>query len=265
MKRILSVFVVATLAVASALAQRRGGGPQVDLSHPVTITGQVVSFQAGVGEGTPTLVVKEPNASERVLVLGPYRFLQSQGFTAQTGDQVEAVAYPCTGCVGGLAVAQVKNLTRGVTLSLRDSDGRPLWVRSGGYGQAGNASGANRGFPGAGSGVMYGLCNGPDMSRITTYTGTVESVTGGFGQGMPAVTLNTTDDFVTIILSPFRVLRQADYLPAQGNQLQVLAAPVTLEDQELWVAIYLKDLTTGFELQLRDPVTGLALVGWRRR
>lgn len=265
MKKILSVFVVATLAVASAVAQQRRGVPQVDPSQPVTITGGVVSFQAGVGQGTPTLVVKEASGSERALVLGPYRFLQSQGFTAQAGDQVEALAYPCTSCPGGLAVAQVKNLTRGVTLRLRDSEGRPLWMGANGKGTSGNSSRANRGFRGAGPGAMNGTCNGPDMSRLTTYTGTVKSFTGGFRQGMPALTLDTASGVVTIILSPFRVLAQADYLPAEGAQLQVVAAPVTWEDGEHWVAISLKDLASGLELQFRDPATGLALGGRGRR
>ncbi|MFN3413792.1 MAG: hypothetical protein ACK42L_07005 [Thermoanaerobaculum sp.] len=263
MKKILSMLVVATLTAGPLLAQQRTGVPQVNPAQSVTVTGEVVSFQAGVGQGTPTLTLKETNGTERSFVLGPFRYVQSQGFVAHAGDQVEVLAYACSACPEGLVAAQVKNLTRGVTLVLRGTDGRPLWMGQTGQGGAGKGSKAT-GMSRSGQGWKNRSCAGPDMSRVTTFTGSVRSFTGAFRQGTPTVTLDSANGQVPIILSPFQVLVQADYLPAVGAQLEVVAAPVTWNEDEYWVAISIKDLTSGLEIQLRDANTGLPLGGWGR-
>lgn len=255
MKKALQLLVLATLTVSPLVAQQRTGVPRVDPAQSVTVTGEVVAFEASLGQGTPTLTLKEANGTSRAFFLGPYRYLQSQGFVAQAGDQVEVLAYACFTCPGGLAATQVKNLTRGVTLLLRASDGSPLWMGQAGQRGAANGSG-NSGRSRSDQGPKGGLCTPVDMSRVTTFTGNVVSFTGAFRQGTPTVTLDTGNGNVDIILSPFWVLMQANYLPAVGAQLQVVAAPVSQNEEEFWVAIAIKDLTSGFEIQLRDLTSG---------
>ena len=90
--------------------------------------GEVVSFLAGYGQGMPELIVRESNGTESSFVLGPFHYLQAQGFTAQAGDRAEINGWACSTCEHAVAVAQVKNLTRNLTLVLRNADGTPVWI-----------------------------------------------------------------------------------------------------------------------------------------
>ena len=287
--RISMIGSMATLGLAAALASplaaqqvragaRDGSGPRIDTSKTVTVQGEVVSFQAGYGQGTPELVVREGNGNEATFVLGPFRYLEANGFVAQAGDRVEITGYACPNCENGVAVAQVKNLTRGLTLVLRNADGTPLWIAFAGQnprlhigrGTPGPGTGTGLGVgPGQGVGVGQhvgsGLCagDGPDLSRTTTFAGSVVSFTGGPGVGLPTLVMTTANGEVSIVLSPYRALVQADYAPAAGSQVEVKAAPVTLDAQEHWVALTIKDVATGLEVVLRNAETGLPLVTGR--
>ncbi len=262
---------------------RDGSGPLVDLSRPVTVQGVVMAFQAGVGQGMPELVVRDAAGNDRVFVLGPYWFLQSQGFAAQSGDQVTVNGYACASCEHQVAVASVVNATRALTLTLRNSDGTPAWTgpRSAGLRKhlGGGASGVGATAAGTGTGICQGggtghgagngTCLGhrfcqvdaPDLSRVATFSGTVSSFTGGPGQGVPTVVLAAGQGEVAVVLSPYVVMLQAGYAPAAGAQVAVTAAPVTLDGTEHWVAITLNDLASGLSLQFRNSETGLPAVG----
>jgi hypothetical protein len=275
----------------AAWAQLRpggGSGPRVDPSATVTVEGEVVSFQAGLGQGTPELVVREADGSETSFVLGPFRYLESQGFVAQAGDRVEIAGYECANCESGVAVAQVKNLTRGLTLVLRNADGTPVWIAFGGQNlrrhlgtstpAAGNggpqAAAAAQGMgsdQGTGSSPNFGrhLCdgNGPDLSRVASFTGTVVSFTGGPGEGTPTLVLGTVQGDLSILVSPYRTLVYSGYVPVAGAQVEMKAAPVELDGQEQWLALSVKDLASGLVVVLRNAETGLPVImgggGWR--
>jgi hypothetical protein len=281
-----SIFGVATLGMALVLAgplaaqQVRGGagdgtGPRVDTSKAFTVQGEVVSFQAAPGQAMPQLTVREASGNETVFVLGPFRYLQAQNFAAQAGDRAEVNGWACSGCEQGAVVAQVKNVTRGLTLVLRNAEGTPVWTGPAGQGVrrhlAGRAAGVGA-AQGLGMGAGQGtgatqrggrqLCagGGPDLSRTATFTGAVVSFAGGFGEGFPTLVMSSAQGDVAIVVSPYRALMQAGYTPVAGAQVVVKAAPVSLDGHDHWVALAIKDVATGLEVVLRDPATGLPLV-----
>ncbi len=279
-----SIFGVATLGMALVLAsplaaqQVRGGagdgtGPRVDTSTTFTVQGEVVSFAAGFGQTTPLLTVREASGTETAFVLGPFRYLQAQNFAAQAGDLAVVTGWVCAGCAQGMVAGQVKNLTRGLTLVLRNADGTPVWTGPAGQGLrrhlAGRATGVGtaqglgmgpgQGMGGAQRGGRLCAGGGPDMGRTATFTGAVVSFAGGAGAGSPTLVMSSAKGDVAIVLSPYRALMQAGYTPAAGAQVVVTSAPVSLDGQDHWVALAIKDVASGLEVVLRDPATGLPL------
>ena len=87
------------------------------------------------------------------------------------------------------------------------------------------------------------LCDGdgPDLTKVATYTGVVKSFTGGAGEGFPTLVLTTSAGEVSIVLSPYRALLQAGYTPVAGAQVEVKAAPVSVDGVEHWVALSVTD------------------------
>lgn len=261
--RSFATLALATLVLAApALAQGRGpggGSPQVDPSQKSVVTGAVVSFTAGAGAGTPTLLVRKDDGAQAAYVLGPYRYVSAQGFVAQAGDRVELTLLACSACDQGFAVAEVKNLTRGVTLALRAADGTPLFS-----GNRGPHGGQGPGH-GQGRGNGDGLCDGtgPDLSRTASLEGVVASFDGGPGSGQPTVVLTTADGAKSFLVSPYRSLAAAGFTFAAGMKLGAVVAPVTRDGQEEWVALSVTDRATGLTVQLRDASTGRPTGGRR--
>ena len=283
-------LAIATTGMAQRARQgaRDGSGPAIDTTQIQAVEGVVVLFVAGLGQGMPELQVVDAAGTRYSFVLGPYWFLASQGFAADPGDTVTVIAYACTSCDTGVAVASVVNATKGITLGLRDEDGVPLWTsRRGGGGQgdggqgtgcAGNggtgnggtgnggrgtgdeARGRGQGGNGGGgdgtggAGMHEGLTL--DLARTTTFTATVTSFTFTAGQGAATLDAATSSGDVSFLVSPAWVLVRAEFTPQAGDALEITAAPATIDSQEVWVVLAIKDVATGLELVLRDPATG---------
>ena len=111
------------------------------------------------------------------------------------------------------------------------------------------------------AGTGAGRCGGtgPDVARAASFEGTVESLTGGPGQGRPLLVLSTASGERTFVVSPWRALAVA--LPVAGRRLALRAAPVTVNGVEEFVALSVTDLSTGATTTLRDPETGFPLTG----
>lgn len=290
-KSLITVAALVALALsvpATAQQNGRGGGngnnpgagsgtgpstgtSPVDVLHPVTYEGTVVSFTAAAGAGMPTLVVRDSGAKDTSFVLGPYRYLVAQHFAAVAGDKVKVIAYPCTSCSNGMAVGQVTNVTKNLTVNLRAADGTPLFSGKGRGGRHGGGGAGYCGGQGNGNGPQgngngpqgnenggQGLCGGtgPDMARAESLEGAVKSFSGGPGVGRPTLVFSTSKGDRTVVLSPYRALRVAGFTPAEGAKLTIRMAPVTIDGTDEWVAISVSDPATGFTLALRDATTG---------
>lgn len=98
--------------------QAPGAGlPEADW---VQLRGTVVSY-----DGELTIQTEDGT----VLVgMGPVSFAAAQGFTARPGDEVVVTGFYED---GEYRAGQVKNLTTGQTLTLRQQDGHPLWAGQG--------------------------------------------------------------------------------------------------------------------------------------
>ena len=134
----LATLIGAAVLAGSVLAQQgrgpgagagpmSGAGPAVDPAKVSNVTGDVVKFTGGPGQGMPTLVLNV-GGKEESYVLGPYRYLAAQKFAPAARDRIELKLWACTGCPQGVVVAEVKNVTQGTTLPLRAADGTPLFA-----------------------------------------------------------------------------------------------------------------------------------------
>lgn len=251
-------IAVAVIIAGAAFAQqeRNRGGSGTPPSGPQSvINGTVVSFTAGTGAGMPTLVIQQ-NGTNVTLALGPYWFLQNANFTAAAGDVVEATVIACSECPNGYAVVAVKDITSGASVTLRDSQGIPLWISNGEQGEGSSCGMRGGHVPGSGLvNRLFGTCNGngPDMSKRETFSGQVKSFEGGPGVGRPTLVLATAGGDKTFIVGPYRIIRDSGMQFATGAALTLTAAPG--EDGE-WVALTIKDNATGVVLTLRDSATG---------
>lgn len=127
-----TVVFVALVAVAPALAQRRGQGRIYDPKTEATVTGTVVEVKtlparAG-GRGLGGTHVTLNTGTETLDVhLGPSAFLKEKQFDVSSGDKLEVVGSRVT--VDGAAAFIAREVRRGgASLTLRDANGRPTWA-----------------------------------------------------------------------------------------------------------------------------------------
>lgn len=88
----------------------------------LTLSGTVSSIDA-------SLLAVQMDNGELVEIMGrPWTFAQEQGFTAVAGDQVTLVGFYEN---GEFEVGQLENLSTGLSVSIRNDSGRPLWAGQG--------------------------------------------------------------------------------------------------------------------------------------
>jgi hypothetical protein len=236
------------------------GVPVVDPAAIVLLEGPVLSFVAGPGMGLPTLTVDDPVEGATEVRLGPFRILRDAGFAADVGDLVRITAYPCVLCTADYAAASVENLTTGISVTLREDDGTPVWLGTKGPGTGagpGTGFGPGASRPGRGSGICLGL--GPDISAAVTVTGTVVAFSGGPGVGVPILTLAADGDELTLVAGPWRIWDAAGFFPQEGQELVVTYAPAERDGETHLVILTVTDPATGITMVLRDPETGKPL------
>jgi len=130
--------------------------------------------------------------------------------------------------------------------------------------QGGNGSDNGPG-PGAGPGTYSGgQCEwtGPDMTLVTTATGTVVSLEVGFHSSRPTVLFDVDGEEIEIVLAPYAPLAAAGFLLETGMTLEITYAPWTIfGGDEVLVALAVTDPASGLTVQLRDPETGYPVTG----
>lgn len=287
MKRsIILIASLALVAAASTVMAGGGSGPGADPSQAFDVQGIVVAMTGGSGSGLPMLTVDDANLGVVDVALGPVWYLQAAEFSATAGDEVRLLAYACPTCAASAVAAWVDNLTTGVSIDLRDEDGRPLWTQRqyqrGGSGRAGqgNGSGGQNGGGqgggtgggsgggsgggqpgGSGNGTGSGPANGSglEMSEIDTVTGEVSEFTGHAGSGQPIVTLDADGETYEITVSPYGPIEASGMDIEPGLILTIVFAPTQCEEDPHFVAISILDVATGVLVQLRDPETGFPM------
>jgi len=93
---------------------------------------------------------------------------------------------------------------------------------------------------------------GVDPSSRVTFEGPVVAFTGGYGAGLPTLTVeDSAEGEVAVRLGPFWFLAEAGFTAAVGDLVRITAYPCTLCDVG-WVAATVENLSTGASVALRD-------------
>ncbi|MBI3949990.1 MAG: hypothetical protein HY314_06000 [Acidobacteria bacterium] len=245
-RKLLNISIVALIIGAVSFVataqnpQNRGGNrPNATLTNIVSLEGVVESVNLRIGQGTPSFTLAKANGSKVTVITGPYYILLENNFAINVGDQMVVRAFPSLFENTYVAV-ELKNLTTGAALTLRDENGFPLWTRGGGPGGPGRGHYCGANWP---------IANPAD---IVSLEGAVGSVNMGIGQGFPSFTLTQAGgNTVTVITGPYYILLENDFEINVGDQMAVRAFP-SLRLENTYVAIELKNLSTGAVLSLRD-------------
>ncbi len=263
MKHILTLFLAATLSVA-LFAQNGPSGPptptgfgskllgqavtsplhSLDPAAVTVIAGTVSTVNLAVGVQHPSIVI-----SGKTIELAPVWWMLERGLEIKEGDNLAVKAAPCLDPAKTMLFAiEVRNVTTGTTLALRDANGLPLWITRGGRSQGQQMN------SGAGNGTAD--CSGCfDPASVVTASGTVESVNAGLGIQMPTLTLKTSKGLVTIKIGPTRILLEAGFVIKAGDALTITYGQSVCTDE--WIALSLKN-AAGETVTLRDPTGRIA-------
>jgi len=103
----------------------RSGQPSIDLTTLETYIGTVTKVNIVAGETHPSIEVTLQSGNTAVFCLGPWRYLDQIGFTANVGDSVVIKAADCSKDAGEFVVFSIT--IGGQTWILRNDDGTPKW------------------------------------------------------------------------------------------------------------------------------------------
>lgn len=238
---VVTMMVILTLSAnigAQGRMQDMGGNqPNADTANLVTLTGQVTGVSMAAGQGFPSFTLLT-GGNEITVVAGPYWLLAAREFDIKVGSRLTVTAFPSLRRENTYVAVEIKDEATGAAVNLRDQVGW-RFGRRGGLGMRGEC--------------IYGAA-GPltfDPSRATELQGTVTNVNMALGEGYPNFTLKTALGEVTIVTSPFWVVREANYRISVGDGMIVTGFPC-LQKENTYVATRLQNLTTGETLKLRD-------------
>lgn len=216
-----NAFVVLILAASLGSAQgprarhNQQQGTCLDPAAVQTIDGTVAAVNIAYGAQYPSIEVN------KVLIkLAPVWYLIENEFEVRAGDVVSIAAAPCDSYLYAIRIA---NVTTATSITLRDSDGVPLWSNAG----AGRSARAGMGLSGgrAGGGCL-------DPASIQTVSGVAESVTYGAGIQLPVLTLKTSGGaLIAMKIGPERILLAADFELKPGDAVTAAYAHATCTDE----------------------------------
>ncbi len=102
--------------------------PQVQVDEWITLTGTLVAYQGAM------MTMSTPEGDLITFQTGKPSFLASQGVTFQVGDEVSVTGFWQD---DKFQAGDITQLSTGMTVFLRDPNGRPLWGGPGNGGQGG--------------------------------------------------------------------------------------------------------------------------------
>ncbi len=104
-----------------ALGDGTGTG-QAEVDEWLTLSGTVTSADASL------LAVQLENGEVVEMIGRPWSYAQGEGFAASTGDEVTLLGFYEN---DEFEVGRIDNLTTGLSVTIRDESGRPLWAGGG--------------------------------------------------------------------------------------------------------------------------------------
>ena len=128
-------MLTVSMAVSIGYAQRRKGQmhgmPRYDTATEVTLRGTITKVETQTGrmgwDGTHLVVSFD--AETLTVHVGPSNYLEQQGFSFVTGDQIEVTGSRIK--LEGTDVLIARAITKGEkVLTLRNSEGIPAWSRN---------------------------------------------------------------------------------------------------------------------------------------
>lgn len=221
-----------TASGSKATAQRSGG--IVDMATLQVVEGKIASIQTGLGVQYPTIVV-----NEKQIRIAPAWFMLDNDFELATGDFVSVKA--AASSIAGNSYLYAVEITRsGLTLTLRDTAGVPLWT---GGANGRNGRNGNVNAPRTGTGCVA-------AETIKTVSGTITALTAGAGIQQPVLDLKLADGaLLTVKLGPERILLGADLELAVGTQATIRYGVAACTGEN--IALEITD-ANGATLKLRD-------------
>ncbi len=145
----LGAAAIAVALAITAIAQThpygRGigmGGPaphfNLDLANKTSIEGTVDGLHMGRGMGHPSFTLLQGDGKTVTIVASPYSALLEANFKIALGDRMSVLAYPTLQYPATYVAAELKNLTNGTVLTLRDAAGAPIGGHGTNCGMCGN-------------------------------------------------------------------------------------------------------------------------------
>ncbi len=110
--------------------QAQGVSPQcrmqLDLAGKTALDGTVESVSMGPGQGMPSFVIQTVDNKKATIIASPYWTLVNAQFEISVGNRISVLAFPSLSFQGTYVAAELKNLTTGKSLALRDDNGIPV-------------------------------------------------------------------------------------------------------------------------------------------
>ncbi|MFN2108541.1 MAG: hypothetical protein ACK2UI_02670 [Anaerolineae bacterium] len=105
----------------------RGGQNDASLDDRIPIDSTVLTVH-GTATEVDNDVILSTESGDLLVGLGPAHYREQAGFVIQTGDELEISGFNED---DELKAVSVQNLTNGMNITLRDSDGHPMWAGQG--------------------------------------------------------------------------------------------------------------------------------------
>jgi len=132
------VLALSLVALAQNQQDNRGFGSQGYVTHPnmdpanrVLLEGIVEGVNIGRGQGFPSFTLAQSDGRKATVVASPLWVLLDANFKIALGDNMSVLAYPPLQYKDTYVAAELKNLTNGAIIILRDSNGVPVGGRGG--------------------------------------------------------------------------------------------------------------------------------------
>lgn len=217
------------------------GQALINMAAASTISGRITAVQVAFGAQYPSITL-----DGKTIKIAPVWFLLENDFELAAGEEVSVLAAPSAKAGDpSLYAISIAKTASGVSLTMRNEAGVPLWTMPGNGGGMANANG--NGNPAAprqsqGTGCV-------DASTIAEVKGAVDAVTQGAGIQQPQLTLVAGGKSITVKIGPERLLLAADIEIKSGMTLTVRYATAACTGELIALSLTTED---GVKIVLRN-------------